>query len=171
MLTQELNFMEVYVVIDALDECPQRERHHIIGFITEVMKALRCAKIFVTSRRESDIIRAFEESNTSAIQIKAENVMGDIETFVGSEVQKLRNGYHGRKLYLGSDILEARVIQTLTEMAAGMKVTLFQVEWCNLTIQQVPLGNSTVREPMSNQRGTKRPTSRRCTRQSSARPR
>jgi ankyrin repeat domain-containing protein 50 len=113
--------MEVYMVIDALDECPQRERHHIIGFITEVMKALRCVKIFVTSRRESDIIRAFEESSTPTIQIKAENVAADIETFVSSEVQKLRNGYpDGRKLYLDSDLLEARVIQTLTEKAAGM---------------------------------------------------
>jgi hypothetical protein len=124
MLTEELNFKGVYVVIDALDECPQRERYHMISFITEVMRSLRCAKIFVTSRRESDIIRAFEESNTPTIQIKAENVAGDIETFVRSEVLKLRNGYHGRKLYLTNDALEARVIQTLTEKAAGMSVKL-----------------------------------------------
>jgi len=119
-LAQELNYEEVFVVVDALDECPQAERRHIVGFITDVMKALPCAKIFVTSRRESDIIRAFEENNTPTIQIEAKNVAGDIETFVRSEVQKLRKGYHGRKLYLTSDILEARVIQTLTEKAAGM---------------------------------------------------
>jgi len=115
-----LNFKELYVVVDALDECPQSERPHIISFITETIKAFRCAKIFVTSRRELDIIRAFEENHTPTIQIQAENVAGDIETFVRSEVQKLRKGYHGRKLYLTSDVLEARVIQTLTEKAAGM---------------------------------------------------
>jgi ankyrin repeat domain-containing protein 50 len=120
MLIEELNFREVYVVIDALDECPERERHHIIGFIIEVIKALPCVKIFVTSRRESDISRAFEESNTPTIHIEAENVAGDIESFVRSEVHKLRNGYHGRKFHLASDALEVRVIQTLTEKAAGM---------------------------------------------------
>lgn len=98
------------MVVDALDECPQGERPHIISFITEVMKALCCAKIFVTSGREPDIIRAFEENNTPTIQIQAENVAGDIKTFVCGEVQKLRKGFHGRKLYLTSDVLEERVI-------------------------------------------------------------
>lgn len=120
MLTEELNLKEVYVVIDALDECPDHERHHIIGFITEVMEALRCVKIFVTSRREAGIVRAFEESNTPTIQIKAENTAEDIETFVCSQVRKLRNGYNGKKLYLTSDALEAKVIQTLTKKADGM---------------------------------------------------
>jgi ankyrin repeat domain-containing protein 50 len=120
-LTEDLEF-KVFVVIDALDECPGRERHHIIRFITEVMKALRCAKIFVTSRRESDIVRAFEDSSTPTIQIKAENVAADIKSFVQSEVKKLRKGFYGKKLHLTSDDLEARIIQTLTEKAEGMLV-------------------------------------------------
>jgi hypothetical protein len=120
MLTEELNLKEVYIVIDALDECPQRERHHIIGFTTEIMKSLGCGKLFITSRREPDISRAFEEITTPTIQIKAENISGDIETFVRSEVQKLRNGYHGKKLFLTSDNLEAKVVQTLTKKADGM---------------------------------------------------
>jgi ankyrin repeat domain-containing protein 50 len=121
-LAEDLEFKEVFVVIDALDECPERERYHIICFITEVMKSLRCAKIFVTSRRESDIVRAFEDSNTPTIQIKAENVAADIENFVQSEVKKLRKGFYGKKLHLTSDVLEARIIQTLTEKAEGMLV-------------------------------------------------
>jgi len=119
-LAEDLDFKEVYVVIDALDECPERERHHVIRFITEVINSLRCAKIFVTSRRESDLVRAFEEGSTPTIQIKTENVAADIEGFVQSEVKKLRNGYHGKKLYLADDTLEARIIQTLTEKADGM---------------------------------------------------
>ena len=121
-LADDLDFKEVYVVIDALDECPERERHHVIRFITEVLKGPRCVKIFVTSRRESDIVRAFEESSTPTIQIKTENVTADIESFVQSEVKKLRNGYHGKKLYLADDTLESRIIQTLTEKADGMYV-------------------------------------------------
>ena len=119
-LAEDLDFKEVYVVIDALDECPERERHHVIRFITEVISCLRCAKIFVTSRRESDIVRAFEESSTPTIQIKTESVAADIEGFVQSEVKKLRNGYHGKKLYVTDDILEAKIIHTLTEKADGM---------------------------------------------------
>jgi len=63
-----------------------------------------------TSRREFDIVRAFKESNTPTIQIKAENVTADIESFVHSKVKKLRNGYCGKKLYLTSEILKARII-------------------------------------------------------------
>ena len=121
-LADNLEFKEVFVVIDALDECPERERHHVIRFISEVMKALRCAKIFVTSRRESDIVRAFEDGSTPTIQIKEENVAADIESFVQSEVKTLRKGFYGKKLHLTSDVLEARVIQTLTEKADGMLV-------------------------------------------------
>ncbi len=119
-LVEDLDFNEVYVIIDALDECPECERHHVIRFITEVVNCLCCVKIFVTSRRESDIVRAFEESSTRTIQIKTENVAADIESFVQSEVEKLRNGYHGKKLYLTDDILKAKIIQTLTEKADGM---------------------------------------------------
>ena len=117
-----MEFKEVFIVIDALDECSECERPHIIRFITEVMNALRCAKIFITSRRKSDIVRAFEDSSTPTIQIKANNVAADIESFVQSEVKKLRKGFYGKKLHLTSDVLEARIIQTLTEKAEGMLV-------------------------------------------------
>ncbi|OCK73445.1 hypothetical protein K432DRAFT_420720 [Lepidopterella palustris CBS 459.81] len=130
-LAEDLGFNEVYVVIDALDECPERERHYIIGFITETINTLPCAKFFVTSRRETDIVRAFEERSTPTIQIKAENVAADIEGFVHSEVKKLRHGYHGKKLHLTSDVLEARIIQTLTEKAEGMFL------WVNLQLESL----------------------------------
>lgn len=108
----------MYVVIDALDECP--ERHHILGFIANVVQELPCIKFFITSRRELDIIEAFEKSNTPTIQIKAENVAVDIKRFVQDEVAKLRNGYHGKKLHLKSDLLEATIVRTLSENADGM---------------------------------------------------
>ena len=117
-------FQEVFLVIDALDECPKSQRPYVIGFITEVISSLPCAKIFIMSRRESDIVRAFESSNTPTIQIRAENVAADIERFVCSEVDKLRQGYHGKKLHLNSSACERRIINTLIEKADGMYVTL-----------------------------------------------
>ena len=120
MLVEELKFRKVYIVIDALDECPENERHRIIGIISGVIKALDGAKIFITSRRESDILRAFEESSTPTIQIKADNVAADIESFVCDEVKKLRKGYNGKKLHITNDFLAERVIKTLTQRAEGM---------------------------------------------------
>ena len=117
-------FQEVFLVIDALDECPISQRPYVIGFITEVISSLPCAKIFITSRRESDIVRAFESTNTPTIQISAENVAADIERFVCSEVAELKQGYHGKKLHLNSSACERRIISTLTEKADGMYVIL-----------------------------------------------
>ena len=43
-------FSEVFVVFDALDECPEERREDILGFITEVvtMPATHCIKVFTT---------------------------------------------------------------------------------------------------------------------------
>jgi hypothetical protein len=119
-LPVDMRLKKVYIVIDALDECPEKYRPDIIRLLTETMSGISCAKVFVTSRKESDIERAFAESSTPTIQIQAENVAADIRSFVDSEVKKLRKGRHGKKLFLSSDILEATVISTLTKMAEGM---------------------------------------------------
>ena len=115
-------YQEVFLIIDALDECPMSKRPHIIEFITNVASSLPRAKIFITSRRESDIVRAFESSRTPTIQIRAENVAADIERYVCNEVEKLRQGYHGKKLLLNSSASERRIINTLTAKADGMCV-------------------------------------------------
>jgi ankyrin repeat domain-containing protein 50 len=121
-LVQEMNFREVYIIIDALDECQKHYRPRMIQLLNEVMNSIPCAKIFVTSRRESDIERAFTENSTPTIQIQiqARNVATDIRSYVESEVKRLRKGHYGNKLFLSSDALEARVISTLVEQADGM---------------------------------------------------
>ncbi len=119
-LASEMNLKEVYIVIDALDECPEQERPRFIALITKIISDLPCAKVFVTSRREGDIERAFTESKMPTIQVQTQSVAADIESFVRSEVKRLRSGYHGKKLFLSSDALEGKVIQTLTEKAEGM---------------------------------------------------
>lgn len=116
------DFQEIFLIVDALDECPRSKRSSVIGFITKVISSLPCAKVFVTSRRESDIVRAFESRET--IKISADHVAADIERFVCSEVDKLRQGYHGKKLYLNSDTCERRIISTLTKKADGMYVMM-----------------------------------------------
>lgn len=113
------SFKEVFIVLDALDECPEHERHRIIGFITKIVAEQQCAKVFITSRREADILEAFE-GKTSTIQIEARSVAADIALHVRDEVTKLRKGYNGKRLYLTSDKLQGKIIDTLVSKADGM---------------------------------------------------
>ena len=119
-ITIASEFREVLVVIDALDECPKEARYKVLGFLSGVANSLPCAKVFATSRREADIEEAFTQLQTPIIQIEARSVSADISSYVRSETKRLRDGYHGKKLYLTDDILKAKIIQTLTEKADGM---------------------------------------------------
>jgi hypothetical protein len=142
------SFDEVFLIIDALDECPVDKRHYIIGFLTEVVKAISRAKVFITSRKESDISNAFEREKTPIIKIEAENVTADIRLYVTSEVKRLRQGYNGKRLYVESDALEEKIIRKLSEKAEGMLVVDLLNEliiyW--LIPAQVSLGQPSARE-------------------------
>lgn len=113
------SFTEVFVVFDALDECPEQERQDVLGFITQMVIAPTTyrMKVFVTSRRQADIVEAFEAKRVPTLQILAENVAADIETFVCSRVEELQ----ARKvLHINEGKLKEEVIQTLTRQAEGM---------------------------------------------------
>jgi hypothetical protein len=113
---------QVYVVFDALDECPERERGDILGFITGIVTAkIGCqVKVFVTSRTEMDIAKAFEDKHIPTIQIQTENVTADIETFARGQIEKLLAGENGKTLYITDDGLKERIAQTLASKAEGM---------------------------------------------------
>ena len=109
-------------MFDALDECPEQERGDILGFITGIVTAqVRChVKVFVTSRNEMDIAKAFSDKHVPTIQIQTKNVTADIETFTRSEVERLHAGKHGKTLYVTNDVLKEKIIQTLATKAEGM---------------------------------------------------
>ncbi|EUC44175.1 hypothetical protein COCMIDRAFT_98978 [Bipolaris oryzae ATCC 44560] len=124
---------EVFVVFDALDECPEERREDVLGFITEAvtMPAPHCVKIFATSRREMDITEAFLKKNVPTIQISADSVAADIETFARSRVEELGSGQHGKTLYITSDDLKEEIIQTLAQKAEGIFL------WVNLQLENL----------------------------------
>jgi hypothetical protein len=114
---------EVYLVFDALDECPEPEREEVLGLITGILtlKSTSCrVKVFATSRPEADISDAFEKHNVPTIKILAENVKSDIETYTRSQVEILRNGKNGKTLHVNSDSLKNEIVQSLTSKADGM---------------------------------------------------
>ena len=57
---------------------------------------------------------------TSFIEIEADNNTPDIQLFVKDQTKSLRRGRNGKRLYLKSDTLEVKIVQTLTENAHGM---------------------------------------------------
>jgi ankyrin repeat domain-containing protein 50 len=76
-------FKQIFLIIDGLDECPREKRHLVLGFISQVLDSLPCAKIFITSRREQDISEAFRKLTTPIIEVKAESVAEDIKRCCG----------------------------------------------------------------------------------------
>ncbi|KAF2785832.1 hypothetical protein K505DRAFT_330763, partial [Melanomma pulvis-pyrius CBS 109.77] len=127
------SFSEVFVVIDALDECPEQKRPDMLGFITGVVTTPSPCRIrvFATSRREMDITEAFVKNHVPTVQIQAENVAADIETFARSKVEELHSGQHGKTLYIDSVILKEKIIETLATKAEGMFL------WVNLQLDSL----------------------------------
>jgi hypothetical protein len=113
-------YRELYVVLDALDECTRENRAEIIGTFREILQFLPVVKVFVTSRPEPDISEFMENAGTPTLQVNASSMAPDIKKFVMDEVRDLRLGRNGVCLYVKSDDLAEEVVRTLTDMADGM---------------------------------------------------
>ncbi|KAM0723401.1 hypothetical protein Q7P37_000387 [Cladosporium fusiforme] len=111
---------EVFIVVDALDECTSKNRPDMLAFLREITKRVPLAKIYVTSRPEIDIARDMEISGTPTLSIDVSSVAPDIEKYVSDEVQDLRRGRHGVQLCVLSDDLADDIVRTLTAKAHGM---------------------------------------------------
>ena len=119
-------FEEVFLIVDALDECAKSVRYGILDFLREIIDDHRLlVKIFVTSRREMDIEAEFKRLNRPTIMVEALSVTADISRYVTDEVARSRRGQAGKKLYIKSDALEHHIIHTLTTKADGMYVSIF----------------------------------------------
>jgi hypothetical protein len=106
------------IVIDALDECQKKTRLDLFDGLDKIMQdAEHIVKIFVSSRRDSDIRNHFRK--TPKLEIAATDNSVDIVNFVNSEVDK--------KIAAGNllggqppETLVAYIKSTLLERAEGM---------------------------------------------------
>jgi hypothetical protein len=105
----------VYIVLDALDEC--RDREKLLEAIVGLRKSAVKAKFFVTSRQESDIIEALTEDGFTTISILDDAIKHDIELFINSALQ---NDTHLRRL---PKDLKSHIQSTLTDGAKSMQVS------------------------------------------------
>lgn len=114
------SFRELFIVVDALDECTYNNRPDMIGFLRQIMQALPLAKIFVTSRPEVDIARTFQAEKLPTLKVDVASVQPDIKKYIEDEGRHLRRGRNGVQLCIRSDALAAEVVQFLTRESAGM---------------------------------------------------
>ena len=115
-------FKELYLVIDALDECEPGLREEIVEAVVEISHQHDCIKTFITSRLETDIEEFFGRLQVPTISIKARNTADDIRNYVNDTISSLRAA---RKLKIQCECVEAQIIETLVRRADGM------YGWCS----------------------------------------
>ena len=108
----------VYLVMDALDECPNDSgvpspRGKVLSVVEEIVRLrLPNLRLCITSRPEVDIREIFKPLATQAISLHDEGGQNrDINAYVKSVVQSMRNWRDDDK---------KMVIDKLTEIANGM---------------------------------------------------
>ena len=117
-------FDSVFFVLDALDECTLAQRADLCKFFAGMVELRTGAssglvKLFVASRKATDIERAFLRKSFPAIEVEATKVGSDIELYVKAQIeQQLDDG----SLTLNNIMLKAKILTALTTNAGGMYV-------------------------------------------------
>jgi hypothetical protein len=129
-------FDGMFMIFDALDECPNDYRGEVIEFILACVRDLPI-KMFMTSRMAPDILDAFHSTEFSTVNIQATDVADDIRLFVYSQIKKLRQQGNGKRLHLTDDNLEPIIVSSLAEHSDSMYVNT-KIPLCDneLTMKQ-----------------------------------
>jgi len=111
-------YPQTTICIDALDEVDHRIRIQLLESLKHVMeKSKNLAKIFATTRMDTDILLQFEMF--PRIELQPDDNVGDINQFVETNIQ---SAIKGKRLLHGivpSD-LEAEICDALCERSKGM---------------------------------------------------
>ena len=119
-IAQQLDSM--FFVLDALDECSLDQRVDLYKFIAGIVEqragmSYGTIKLFVASRKELDIEKAFARKSFPTIEIEAAKVDNDIMLYVKAQIeQRLDNG----SLSFSNPILKDKIFHALTSKAGGM---------------------------------------------------
>jgi hypothetical protein len=109
----QTSFQKVFIVIDAIDEC--HDRDCILKAITAIGDSVDHVKIVVSSREDPLINEEFKDFPN--LKIKAAHVSGDIESYVNAT---LASRIASKKLKVKDDELRQQILETLVLKAEGM---------------------------------------------------
>ena len=140
-LTIALQFNSMFLVLDALDECTLDQRAELCSFFSDIIEShvdgasrstttsnsgssdlstsRGIVKLFVTSRKEPDIERVFQQKSFPKIEIEAAKVNRDIAVYTEAQIEsRLKDG----RLSLKNMRLKNMILDALTTKAGGMYV-------------------------------------------------
>ena len=138
----------MFLVLDALDECSPDQRAELCEFFSNITESssatsdsslddstsartggsdgtqqpsssLGVIKLFVTSRKESDIERVFRQKSFPTVEIEAKKVDHDIKIYVEAQIEQR---IQDERLILRDMALKDKILSTLTTKASGMYV-------------------------------------------------
>jgi hypothetical protein len=102
------NLRRVFIIVDALDECPDDTRE---VFLAEIRQLLPTACLLVTSRHIATIENEFQDA--ARIEVQASN--GDMRSYIDARIQKEKR----LKLCLHKNP-DLRIADIIVEKARGM---------------------------------------------------
>jgi hypothetical protein len=105
-------FTDVFLTIDGLDECVEKDRNTIINAMKTVQASTQGSHIMVISRRERDIVQALSQEPNLAMDEKS--VLIDIKTHVTSRFAT------EARLQCRKSEVEARITKVLLDKCDGM---------------------------------------------------
>ncbi|KFY84562.1 hypothetical protein V500_09207 [Pseudogymnoascus sp. VKM F-4518 (FW-2643)] len=108
-------FDKVYIALDALDECSEREV--LLPILNQLMDS-KCASIFLTSRSEYDIQKSLSGKSIYSAAIESADVALDVELFVNRQIKAIESL---RDLNVD---LQNEIVQKLVDGAKGMQVPM-----------------------------------------------
>ncbi|CAH0018272.1 unnamed protein product [Clonostachys rhizophaga] len=118
-----LSYSNTTIILDALDECNMGERSHLMTCLSQLIDQHSTLKIFISSRKDADIIRHFESQ--PIIEIHATDNQHDIESFVKAELAR------DKRWDSLKPKLKHKIISTLFRMSRGM------FQWAALQVQHL----------------------------------
>lgn len=107
---------QMYIVLDGIDECKGDDRAELISGMQSLSnRALGSTKLYVSSRADVDIERAFRD--WSNLQLSTENIMPDIEAYI---IGIIHAKSQTDELFVKDEVILEEIITTLTDKAVGM---------------------------------------------------
>jgi osmotically-inducible protein OsmY len=111
------SFQQAFVILDALDECMEREE--LLELIETILAwKIENLHILATSRNEKDINDFLESLVTGQISIEGASVDADIRTHIREQLKK------DSKLRKWPANIQTEIEETLMKGAAGMQVII-----------------------------------------------
>lgn len=109
-------FDRVYLVLDALDECPEGSdvRRNVLAGVTDMSNSLPNLRILTTSRPELDIHQHMMSMSMHAVELRIDDICQDIALYVDQELQ---TDVELRRL---SEGCKSAIKSTLTTRADGV---------------------------------------------------